>query len=168
MLFVSGSPWRVRPPKPKRELRLNRATAVFREIMRTPDKAIPGDLLDKAECVAIVPGLKKGGLGIGGRYGKGVVMCRRPDRKWSAPSFLTIEGGSIGFQIGFTQIDVVMLMMNRKGRNCRDSLPAAPTIGCCGPGGRQASPNHIRAGIRYSLLARQGIFGVGKSWRGRE
>ncbi|HWP44932.1 MAG TPA: lipid-binding SYLF domain-containing protein, partial [Blastocatellia bacterium] len=95
--------------------RLRRATEVFSEIMRTPDKGIPRDLLDRAECVAIVPGLKKGGLGIGGRYGKGIVMCRRPGRRWSAPSFLTVEGGSIGLQIGFQQIDLVMLIMNREG-----------------------------------------------------
>ena len=92
--------------------RLQRATEVFSEIMKTPDKGIPGDLLDKCECVGIVPGLKKGGLGLGGKYGKGLIMCRKPDRSWTAPSFITIEGGSIGLQIGFTQIDVVMLMMN--------------------------------------------------------
>src|SRR6266404_206671 len=95
--------------------RLQRATEVFSEIMKTPDKGIPSDLLDKCECVGIVPGLKKGGLGLGGKYGKGLVMCRKPDRSWTAPSFITIEGGSVGLQIGFTQIDVVMLMMNRKG-----------------------------------------------------
>src|SRR5215813_1053470 len=69
--------------------RLRRAAEVFNEIMATPDKAIPDDLLNRSECVAIVPGLKKGALGFGGKYGKGVVMCRKPDRKWSAPSFIT-------------------------------------------------------------------------------
>lgn len=95
--------------------RLRRATEVFSEIMRTPDKGIPRDLLAKAECIAIVPGLKKGGLGLGGKYGKGVVMCRKQGHRWTAPSFITIEGGSFGLQIGFTQVDVVMLFMNRKG-----------------------------------------------------
>jgi SH3 domain-containing YSC84-like protein 1 len=95
--------------------RLQRAAEVFTEIMATPDKAIPDDLLSRSECVAIVPGLKKGALGFGGKYGKGVVMCRKPDRKWSAPSFITVEGGSVGFQIGFSQSDVVLLIMNRKG-----------------------------------------------------
>jgi lipid-binding SYLF domain-containing protein len=83
--------------------------------MKTPDKGIPGDLLDKAECVAIVPGLKKGALGIGGKYGKGIVMCRKSDRNWTAPSFFTVEGGSVGFQLGFSQTDVVLLIMNRNG-----------------------------------------------------
>ena len=95
--------------------RLQRAAEVFKEIMGTPDKAIPDDLLDRSECVAIVPGLKKGALGFGGKYGKGVVMCRKSDRRWSAPSFITVEGGSVGFQIGFSQSDVVLLVMNRKG-----------------------------------------------------
>jgi SH3 domain-containing YSC84-like protein 1 len=95
--------------------RLKRASEVFKEIMATPDKAIPDDLLDRAECVAIVPGLKKGALGFGGKYGKGVVMCRKSNRHWSAPSFITVEGGSVGFQIGFSQTDVVLLIMNRKG-----------------------------------------------------
>ena len=67
--------------------RLRRATEVFQEIMRTPDKGIPDDLLDKSTCVSIVPGLKKGGLGVGGRYGKGIVMCRKGNRQWSAPAW---------------------------------------------------------------------------------
>jgi SH3 domain-containing YSC84-like protein 1 len=95
--------------------RLQRATEVFQEIMKTPDKGIPEDLLDKAECVAIVPGLKKGALGIGGKYGKGVIMCRKPDHNWTAPLFIAVEGGSVGLQIGFSQTDVVLLIMNRKG-----------------------------------------------------
>jgi lipid-binding SYLF domain-containing protein len=122
--------------------RLQRATEVFSEIMSTPDKGIPGDLLDKAECVAIVPGLKKGGLGLGGKYGKGVVMCRKPGRNWTAPSFITIEGGSVGLQIGFTQVDVVMLFMNRKGVDKligdKFTLGADATV-AAGPVGRSAT-----------------------------
>src|SRR5262252_3778305 len=96
--------------------RLNRASEVFNEIMGAPDKGIPSDLLDKSECIAVIPGLKKAGLGFGGKYGKGVVMCRKPERKnWTAPSFLTIEGGSFGLQIGVQQTDIVMLIMNRSG-----------------------------------------------------
>src|SRR5688572_32580287 len=86
--------------------RLQRSTQVIREIMKAPDKGIPDDLLDKASCVVIVPGLKKGAIGIGGKYGKGEIMCRKPNRSWSAPLFITIEGGSFGLQLGFTQIDV--------------------------------------------------------------
>ena len=122
--------------------RLQRATEVFSEIMATPDKGIPGDLLDKAECIAVVPGLKKGGLGIGGKYGKGVVMCRTSGRRWTAPSFIVIEGGSVGLQIGFTQVDVVMLFMNRKGVDKligdKFTLGADATV-AAGPVGRSAT-----------------------------
>src|SRR5262249_53413736 len=76
--------------------RLRRATEVFHEIMATPDKGIPQDLLDKASCVAIIPGVTKGGIGLGGAYGRGVVMCRGGRGTWSAPAFLTVEGGSFG------------------------------------------------------------------------
>jgi lipid-binding SYLF domain-containing protein len=122
--------------------RLKRATEVFNEIMATPDKGIPGDLLDKAECVAIVPGLKKAGLGLGGKYGKGLVMCRKGKKSWSAPSFITIEGGSVGFQIGVQQTDVVMLIMNRKGieKLIGDKFTiGADASAAAGPVGRDAS-----------------------------
>jgi SH3 domain-containing YSC84-like protein 1 len=143
--------------------RLQRATAVFSEIMRTPDKGIPNDLLDKAECVAIVPGLKKGGLGIGGRYGKGVVMCRQPGRKWSAPSFMTVEGGSIGLQIGFQQIDLVMLIMNREGMEklVGDKFTVgADASAAAGPVGRQASAEtNIRLDAQILTYSRaKGLF----------
>ena len=95
--------------------RLQRAGEVFTEIMSVPEKGIPSDLLDKAECIVVVPGLKKGALGFGGKFGKGVIMCRKPDHAWSAPLFITVEGGSVGLQIGFSQTDVVLLVMNRKG-----------------------------------------------------
>src|SRR5262249_34322586 len=95
--------------------RLRRASEVFNEIMSTPDKGIPANLLDKAECVAIVPGMSKGGIGVGGRYGKGVVTCRKGDRSWTAPSFITVEGGSFGLQLGFEKVDLVALIMNRHG-----------------------------------------------------
>ncbi len=122
--------------------RLNRATEVFREIMQTPDKGIPVELLDKSECVAIVPGLKKGGLGLGGKYGKGVVMCRKANHGWTAPSFITIEGGSFGLQIGFEQVDVVMLIMNRKGvdKLISDKFTiGADASAAAGPVGRQTA-----------------------------
>lgn len=143
--------------------RLQRATEVFSEIMKTPDKGIPADLLDKCECVGIVPGLKKGGLGIGGKYGKGLVMCRKPDRSWTAPSFITIEGGSVGLQIGFTQIDVVMLMMNRKGveKLIEDKFTVgADASAAAGPVGRQTSAQtNIRMDAEILTYSRaKGLF----------
>jgi len=143
--------------------RLQRATQVFKEIMSAPDKGIPEDLLDKCECVGIVPGLKKAGLGLGGKYGKGVLMCRKSDRSWTAPSFITIEGGSIGFQIGFTQIDVVMVMMNRKGvdKLIDDKFTlGADASAAAGPVGRQTSAQtNIRLDAEILTYSRaKGLF----------
>ena len=143
--------------------RLQRASEVFSEIMKTPDKGIPVDLLDKCECIGIVPGLKKGGLGIGGKYGKGAVMCRKPDRNWTAPAFITIEGGSVGLQIGFTQVDVVMLFMNRKGvdKLIGDKFTiGADASAAAGPVGRQASAQtNIRLDAEILTYSRaKGLF----------
>jgi lipid-binding SYLF domain-containing protein len=144
--------------------RLKRASEVFAEIMATPDKGIPADLLDKSECVAIVPGMSKGGIAIGGRYGKGVVMCRKSDRGWTAPSFLTIEGGSFGLQLGFEKVDLVMLVMNHEGM---DKLLADKfTIGAdasaaAGPVGRDASAEtNARMDAQILTYSRaKGLFG---------
>jgi lipid-binding SYLF domain-containing protein len=84
--------------------------------MSTPDKGIPQDLLAKAQCVVIVPGLKKAAFVVGGEFGKGFAECRHEDGTgWGAPGAVRIEGGSVGFQIGGSSTDVVMLVMNRDG-----------------------------------------------------
>lgn len=93
--------------------RINNSAQVFQEIMATPDKGVPQELLDSAKCIAIVPNQKKAAFGIGGTYGKGLATCRTP-KGWSAPLFLTVGGGSFGFQIGGSSTDVVMLFMNDK------------------------------------------------------
>jgi len=96
--------------------RLQAAADAFTEVMNTPDKTIPQDLLDKAQCLVIVPGLKSGAFLIGGKYGKGFVSCRKSAGVgWSAPAAIRVEGGSFGLQIGGTETDVFMLVMNRKG-----------------------------------------------------
>jgi lipid-binding SYLF domain-containing protein len=143
--------------------RLNRATAVFGEIMRTPDKGIPEDLLDKAECIAIIPGVKKGAFIVGARYGKGLVMCRRPGKKWSAPSFLTVEGGNIGFQIGGSSTDVVMLVMNKEGMDklIGDKFTVgADASAAAGPVGRRTSAEtNIRLDAQILTYSRsKGLF----------
>jgi lipid-binding SYLF domain-containing protein len=94
--------------------RLENAATVLHEIMATPDKGIPEDLLDKANCVVIVPGLKKGAFIVGAQYGKGFVTCRKAGA-WSAPAAVKIEGGSVGFQIGGQETDAVLLVMNESG-----------------------------------------------------
>ena len=91
------------------------AAQAFKEVMGIPDKAIPQDLLDKAQCVIIVPDLKKAAFLVGGKYGKGFVSCRKKDGVgWSAPGAIRIEGGSVGFQIGGSEMDVFMLVMNQE------------------------------------------------------
>jgi SH3 domain-containing YSC84-like protein 1 len=96
--------------------RLTAAAEVFQEIMATPDKAIPQDLLAKAQCVIIIPGLKKGAFVVGGQYGRGFAECRKDDGfGWGAPGAVRAEGGSVGFQIGGSSTDVVMLVMNKRG-----------------------------------------------------
>ncbi len=97
--------------------RADRAARVLGEVMESKDRAIPQELLSKAHCVAIIPGMKKAGFGLGAKYGKGVISCRGKGGKgWTGPSTVKIEGGSIGFQIGGSSTDVVLLVMNERGK----------------------------------------------------
>jgi SH3 domain-containing YSC84-like protein 1 len=95
--------------------RVEEANQVFQEIMAAPDKGIPQDLLDKAHCVVIVPGLKQGGFIVGAKYGKGVMACRKAAGGWRGPAAIRVEGGSVGFQIGVGEVDTVLLIMNERG-----------------------------------------------------
>jgi lipid-binding SYLF domain-containing protein len=96
--------------------RLQNAATAFQEIMSAPDKGIPGEVLNKAECVVIVPGMKKAGFIVGGSFGRGSISCRGKDKaSWGAPAMVELGGGSVGFQIGASATDVVMLVMNRSG-----------------------------------------------------
>ena len=128
----------------KEVVRLERATEVVHEIMATPDQGIPKDLLDRAECVGIIPGVKKLALGVGGRYGKGVVVCRRErlSGSWGAPALYMLGGGGIGFQIGGTSTDFVLLVMNPKGAEylLRSKFTlGADASAAAGPKGRTAA-----------------------------
>lgn len=96
--------------------RQDTAAQVLEEVMGTPEKGIPLDLMQKAHCVIIVPGVKKVGFIVGGRYGKGVASCRGAGGKgWTGPSTVRIEGGSVGLQIGGSSTDFVLLVMNERG-----------------------------------------------------
>jgi lipid-binding SYLF domain-containing protein len=96
--------------------RLQESATVLKEIMSAEDKGIPQDLLDKAHCVVIVPGVKKFAFVAGGKYGRGFVVCRTANnRNWGAPAAVRMEGGSIGWQIGGSESDVILLVMNEKG-----------------------------------------------------
>jgi SH3 domain-containing YSC84-like protein 1 len=122
--------------------RLAAATEVFHDIMATPDKGIPQDLLEKSNCIVIVPGLKQGAFVIGAKFGRGYAMCRHATAGWSAPAAVRVEGGSVGFQIGGSEIDVVMLVMNQTGMNKlmqdKFTLGAEATI-AAGPVGRTSA-----------------------------
>ena len=97
--------------------RLDDSADMLTDIMSAPDKGIPQDLLQKAQCVVLVPGLKKGAFIVGAKYGKGFMLCRKPSGVgWSAPAAIRVEGGSVGFQIGGSETDVVMLVNSESGR----------------------------------------------------
>ena len=93
--------------------RLDSAAEVVRDLLNIPDKGIPAELFSKADCVIVVPSLKKAAFGIGGEYGRGFAVCRQggANSAWSAPAGIRLEGGSFGFQIGGSSTDVVMLVM---------------------------------------------------------
>ena len=122
--------------------RLDAAADVMADIMASPDKGIPQDLLDKSECIVVVPGLKKGAFIVGGKYGRGFMSCRKAGAGWSAPAGVRVEGGSFGFQIGGSETDVVLLVMNMGG--VKKLLSSKFTIGAdasaaAGPVGRTSS-----------------------------
>ena len=123
--------------------RLDDAATLFSEIMGTPDRSIPQDLLAKAPCIVLVPGLKKAALGIGGKFGRGYSICRAASGEgWGAPAAIRVEGGSFGIQIGVSSSDVVLLIMNEGGM--RKLASSKFTIGAdataaAGPGGRNAT-----------------------------
>ena len=123
--------------------RLGEAASVFSEVMATPDKGIPQDLLDKAHCIVIVPSLKTAAFIFGGKYGKGYLSCRNKSGSgWSAPATVRIEGGSVGFQIGGSTTDLIMLVMSERGAD--KLLSSKFTLGAegsvaAGPVGRTAT-----------------------------
>ena len=123
--------------------RLNEAAAVFSEVMAAPDKGIPQDMLANAHCIVIVPSLKTAAFVVGGKYGKGYVSCRnKVGPGWSAPGTVRIEGGSVGFQIGGSTTDLIMLVMNERGAD--KLLSSKFTLGAegsvaAGPVGRTAT-----------------------------
>ena len=130
--------------------RIDNSAEVLQEIMSTPDKAIPQKLLESAKCIAIIPGEKKAAFMFGGRYGKGLAICKTA-QGWSAPLFLTIGGGSFGFQIGASSTDIVMLIMNDHGMKSllsdRFKIGADASV-AAGPVGR-----HVAAGTDLKLTA---------------
>ena len=122
--------------------RLGSATGVMKEIMNTPDKGIPQDLLNRAHCTVVVPGVKKAAFVVGGKYGRGFISCRDGNGGWSSPGAMRMEGGSLGWQIGASETDVVLLVMNEGGMHrllqSKFTLGASADV-AAGPVGRNAS-----------------------------
>jgi SH3 domain-containing YSC84-like protein 1 len=145
--------------------RLRESSEVFKEIMATPDRAIPRDLLEKSQCVAIVPGMKKAALLVGGQYGRGFVTCREGG-SWSGPAAIRLAGGSLGLQLGADSTDVVLLVMNRRGmeRLFSDKFTiGADAAAAAGPVGRTTTANTdilLRAEILSWSRSRGAFAGV--------
>jgi len=121
--------------------RLDKAAAVLHEVMATPDKGIPEEVMEHAKCVAVVPHMIKGGFVFGAQGGRGVATCRT-DHGWSAPAFFAITGGSWGLQIGVEGVDLVMIIQNEEGMKhllTSKFQVGADASAAAGPVGRHAS-----------------------------
>jgi lipid-binding SYLF domain-containing protein len=141
-LCISASPTFAANDEKETE-RVKEAGIVMKEILNIPDD-IPQDLLDKAECIVVLPSVKKGAFGVGGSYGRGIMVCRSGEHytgPWGAPALYALEGLSIGFQLGGQATDFVLLVMNTKG--ARSLLSSKVKLGAdasaaAGPKGRTA------------------------------
>jgi lipid-binding SYLF domain-containing protein len=147
----------------KADARARNAVRVLNEIMAAPDKRVPDSLLGKAEAIAVIPDVVKAGFVLGGRHGKGLISVRTPDGTWSNPSFISLTGGSIGFQIGVQSTDVVLVFRTRRSVdgvvNGKFTLGADVAI-AAGPVGRNASAStdaQLKAEI-YSYSRSRGLF----------
>jgi lipid-binding SYLF domain-containing protein len=141
-----------------------KAAETLDEILAAPDKGVPQDLFARAHCVVIVPGMVKAGFIVGGKYGRGVISCRGPQGKgWTGPTSVRIEGGSVGFQIGGSKTDLLLLVMNEHGKS--NLLESKFTLGgdasvAAGPVGRTANAQ-TDAQMQAEILAysrSQGVF----------
>jgi lipid-binding SYLF domain-containing protein len=146
LIFTAVSSLALASPQEKSEVadRVVSAAVVLKEIMGTPDRSIPQDLLDGCQCVAVIPSMKKGAFIFGGNYGKGAISCRTDNGNgpWSAPSMIMISGGSFGLQIGVQATDLVLVVMNLSG--VESLLDTKFTLGgdasvAAGPLGRNAA-----------------------------
>ena len=142
--------------------RVQAAADVLNEIQGAPDSGIPREILGRAECVAVVPSMLKGGFIVGAKYGRGLASCRTT-KGWSAPAFFITTGGSVGFQIGGQAVDLVMLIMNNDGMqhllSSKFELGADASV-AAGPVGRHAEGNtdwKMRAQVLTYSRAR-GVF----------
>ena len=158
--FLSGGRVNAAEDLARLEKRIQNCDEVINEIMQMPDKAIPKDLLSKCAAVAIFPYVLKGGFVIGARYGKGVVIAHNPKTgEWKAPAFFSIGGGSFGFQFGAQAIDLILVIMNKRGLEglLKDKFTlGADAAVAAGPVGRSAS-------LDTDLLLKAGILSYSRS-----
>jgi lipid-binding SYLF domain-containing protein len=143
--------------------RINEAEQVLKAAVTAPDKGIPLNLLEKAECVGVFPGVKKGALVVGGEGGKGVFTCRNGEGKMTGPAFFKIGGPSIGWQAGFEEADLVLLVMNKEGMDklLTDKIKiGADASATAGPVGRntQASTDILLHSQILSWSRSRGLF----------
>lgn len=141
----------------KEQKRLEDSGIVLQEVLNVPEN-IPHDLLEKAECVIVIPSVKKLAFGIGADYGRGAMVCRTGEKfrgPWGAPAMYALEGGSVGFQIGGEETDLILLVMNDRGMesilSSKVKLGADASI-AGGPKGRDASAN-TDAWMRAEILS---------------
>jgi lipid-binding SYLF domain-containing protein len=158
LMFAADEP----PKESKATDRVQASADVLNEIESAPDSGIPQEILGRAECVAVVPSMLKGGFVVGAKYGRGLASCRTP-KGWSSPAFFTVKGGSFGFQIGGQAVDLVMLIMNNEGMqrllSSQVALGADASV-AAGPVGRHAEGNtdwKMRAQVLTYSRAR-GVF----------
>jgi lipid-binding SYLF domain-containing protein len=143
--------------------RLEEAAIVLSELATAPDRAIPRAVLERAEAIAVFPGVKKAGFVVGGQWGRGVISTRDQAGKWSAPAFLRLAGGSFGAQIGAQEVDLVLVVMNRRGVDnlLRNEFKiGGEAAAAAGPVGREASAStdlQMRAEI-LSYSRSRGLF----------
>ena len=165
-LVVALCSWMFAADEPAKESkatdRVQAAADVLNAIQSAPDSGVPNEILSRADCVAVVPSMLKGGFVVGGKYGRGLASCRTP-KGWSAPAFFTVKGGSFGFQIGGQAVDLVMLIMNNEGMqrllSSQFALGADASV-AAGPVGRHAEGNtdwKMRAQVLTYSRAR-GVF----------
>jgi SH3 domain-containing YSC84-like protein 1 len=165
-LVVALCSWVYAADEPAKESkatdRVQAAADVLNAIQSAPDSGVPNEILSRADCVAVVPSMLKGGFVVGGKYGRGLASCRTP-KGWSTPAFFTVKGGSFGFQIGGQAVDLVMLIMNNEGMqrllSSQFALGADASV-AAGPVGRHAEGNtdwKMRAQVLTYSRAR-GVF----------
>jgi lipid-binding SYLF domain-containing protein len=159
-LLAATGAWAAQTPAE----RMDDSARVFSEIMSSPGKGIPQDLLNKADCVIIMPGLKQAAFIVGGQYGRGFAVCRKSSGAgWAAPAAMRLEGGSVGFQIGGSSADIVILVMNREGMDklLQDKITlGADASVAAGPIGRGAAAQ-TNATMHAQMLAysrNRGVF----------